>query len=73
MSLREAYGADVERIYELVDRLLDSPDGVLVLMDAQRTVSYSQGFGLSPCQLELLALQFERTLALVRAGPAITR
>ena len=73
MSLRKAFGGDVARIHELVDQLLDSPDGVLVLIDAQRTVSYGEGFGLSACQLELMAIEFERTLARVRTGHEVSR
>lgn len=62
MTLRRALGADVRRVHELVDRLLDSRDGLIVLFDGERTVSFGEGFGLSPCHLELLALEIERTI-----------
>jgi hypothetical protein len=65
MTLKEALGGDVRRIYEQVDALLDKEDGVLVLFDGGRLVTYAQGFGVSASQLELLGMQVERTL---RAG-----
>lgn len=67
MTLREALGGDVGRIHELVDRLLDQEDALLVLFDGERSVSYVEGLGLSPCQSELLAVQIERV---VRAAGA---
>ena len=62
MTLRESLGGDVQRIYAQVDALLDSEDGVLVLFDGTRTLSYTQGFGVSPCQLELLSAELERAV-----------
>jgi hypothetical protein len=55
MTLRESLGGDVKRIYEQIDALLDREDGLLLLFDGDRMVSYTQGFGVSPCQLELLS------------------
>ncbi len=52
MTLREALGGDARRVHELVDTLLDSEDGLIMLVDSRRAISYAQGFGLSPCQLE---------------------
>ena len=62
MTLRESLGGDVQRIYDQVDALLDSEDGFLVFFDGSRMVSYTQGFGVSPCQLELLSVEFERAV-----------
>ena len=69
MTLRDSLGGDVQRIYEQVDALLDSEDGVLVLFDGSRTLSYTQGFGVSPCQLELLSVEIERALRNVVGRP----
>lgn len=62
MTLRESLGGDVQRLCEQVDALLDSADGLLVLFDGGRMVTYAQGFGASPCQLELLSVDLERSV-----------
>ena len=62
MTLRESLRGEVQRIYEQVDALLDRADGLLVLFDGGRMVSYAQGFGASPCQLELLSVELERSV-----------
>lgn len=64
MTLRETPGRDAQRVHEQVDELLDREDGIIVLFDGQRAVSYAAGFALSGSQLELLAVDIER---LVRA------
>ena len=48
MTLREMLGSDVHRIQEQIDDLLDREDGLIVLFDGSRMVSYSHGFGVSP-------------------------
>ena len=60
MTLRQALGSDVRHIYELVDQLLDSEDALIVLVDGRRATSFAEGFGLSPCQLELITDDIER-------------
>ena len=60
MPLRQALGADARRLHELLDQLLDREDAVILLFDGDRAVSYINGFGLSPCQLELMAVEIER-------------
>jgi hypothetical protein len=72
MTLRQSLGGDVRHIYEQIDALLDSEDALLVLVDGDRTVSYAQGFGVSPCQLELLSLDLERSVRGIVGGPSIT-
>lgn len=62
MTLREALGGDVERIYEQVEALLDREDGVLALFDGGRVVTYAQGFSASASQLEFLGVELERAL-----------
>ena len=62
MSLRKALGADIDRLHEQVDALLDKGDAMIVLVDGSRAISYANGFGMSPSQLELLALDVERTV-----------
>ena len=59
MTLRKSLGGEVQRIYEQIDALLDSAVGLLVLFDGGRMVTYAQGFGASPCQLELLGVERE--------------
>ena len=70
MTLRQSLGGDVRRVYEQVDALLDREDGLLVLFDGARMVTYTQGFGVSPCQLELLSVECERAVRNIGGGPA---
>ena len=67
MTLRQALNGDVERLHDLLEELLDTEDAVLLLVDGRRVVNYVNGFGLSPCQLELMAVEIER---MVRAAGA---
>ncbi len=62
MTLRQTLSGDAYRVHELVDQLLDSEDSLIVLVDRRRAISYAEGFGLSPCQLELVANEIERTV-----------
>jgi hypothetical protein len=73
MSLRTMLGADTDRVHEQVDALLDSEDGVIVLIDRSRAISYAHGFGISPCQLESLMVDIERTVRNVGASPIDSR
>jgi hypothetical protein len=74
MTLREVLGADVQRVYEQVDALLNREDGLLMLFDGKRMVSYSQGFGVSPCQFELMGVELERAVrGVVVGGPPARR
>jgi hypothetical protein len=68
MSLRQMLGADADRVHEQVDALLDSEDGLIVLVDGSRAISYAHGFGTSPCQLELLMIEIERAVR-ANGGP----
>ena len=67
MTLRQALGADAARLHELLEELLDREDAVVLLFDGRRAINYSSGFGLSPSQHELMALDVER---MVRAAGA---
>ena len=62
MTLRGMLASDVQRFQKQIDDLLDREDGFIVLFDGSRLVSYAQGFGVSPCQLELLTVEIERVL-----------
>lgn len=73
MTLRESLGADVQRVYEQVDAMLDREDGLLVFFDGDRMVSYTQGFGVSPSQFELLSVELERAMRGVVGGQPTTR
>lgn len=66
MSLRKVLGEDVDRVHEQVDALLDCEDAMIVLVDGSRAINYAQGFGISPSQLELLALEIERAVRIHR-------
>lgn len=73
MTLRESLGRDVvQHVHEQVDALLDREDGLLVLFDGGRMVSYTQGFGVSPDQLELLSVELERAVRNVVGGQPTT-
>lgn len=60
MALRKTLAGDAQRLHELLDRLLDSEDALVVLFDGDRAINYVSGLGVSPCQLELLGLEIER-------------
>ena len=62
MTLRQVLGNDTQRLHELLEKLLDREDAVVLLVDGGRAVSYICGFGMSPSQHELMALEFERTV-----------
>ena len=62
MTLRQAIGGDIRRLHELLEDLLDREDAVVLLFDGRRVINHINGFGLSPCQLELLAIEIERTV-----------
>ena len=49
MTLRHALGGSARSIHEAVGRLLDGEDGLILLIDRQRAISYGEGFGLSRC------------------------
>jgi hypothetical protein len=71
MTLREALGHDVRRIYAQVAALLDREDGVLALFDGNRVVTYANGFEVSASQLELLGVELERAFrSAAGRGPA---
>ena len=72
MTLRGMLGGNVQHIQEQIDELLDREDGLIVLFDGSRMVSYSQGFGVSQCQLELLAVEIERAIRNVIGGQSLT-
>ena len=56
-------------VYERVDEVLDSEDGIILLVDRRHATSYAQGFALSGCQIELLSVEVERA---VRALALVT-
>lgn len=62
VSLRQALGGNAERLHKLLDELLDRQDIALLLFDGHRAVSFIDGFGLSPCHVELAALEIERVV-----------
>ena len=62
MTLRQRLGADVQRIHEQLDELLDTENAVIILADGRRSIHYALGFGLSACQHELLAAQVDRAI-----------
>ena len=47
MTLRGMLGSNVHRIQEQIDDLLDREDGLIVLFDGTRMVSYSRDSGIS--------------------------
>ena len=73
MTLRQALGGETRHVHELVERILDREDALIVLIDGDRVVSYGEGFGLSPCHLEFVTNDIERIVRTgggsCRAGP----
>ena len=68
MTLRKEIGDDGRRVHQQVDDALDREDAFIVLFDGDRMVSYSAGFGASPCQLELLTAEIERSVRNIIGG-----
>ena len=68
MTLRKEIGDDGRRVHQQVDDALDREDAFIVLFDGDRMVSYSVGFGASPCQLELLTAEIERSVRNIIGG-----
>jgi hypothetical protein len=64
VTLRQALGDDTQPLHDLLEELLDKEDAVILLFDGHRAVNYIGGFGLSPSQHELMALDVERALRL---------
>jgi hypothetical protein len=62
MTAREALADAADGVRERLDRILDSEDAVIVLMDRRGTLSFCHGFGASGCQLELVGHMLERAL-----------
>jgi hypothetical protein len=74
MTLRKVLDGDVQHVHQQVDTVLDREDGVVVLFDGRRFVSYTQGFGMSGSQLEMLSVEIERSVRnAVGGGLATTR
>ena len=69
MTRNEILDVDIERLHQQVDAVLSSEDSLIVVVDGKRAISYSHGFGLSACQLELLAADIERLIRDVVGGP----
>jgi hypothetical protein len=72
MTLRVVLSDDGRRVHQQVDDTLDREDAFIVLFDGERMVSYSAGFGASPCQLELLTAEIERSVRNVIGGQSTT-
>ena len=68
MTLRDALGVDARHVYERVDEVLDSEDGIILLVDRRHATSYLQGFALSGCQIELLSVELERAVRALAPG-----
>lgn len=73
MSLRQALGADVCRVRDLLERLLDREDAIVMLIDGERAISYGKGFGLSPSQLEFVTNEIEHMVRGVAGRPRSRR
>src|SRR5688572_15887195 len=71
VTLRQGLGADVQRIYEQIDDLLDSEDAIIILADGHRAIHYARGFGLSGCHHELLGVQIERAIRGVTGAESV--
>ncbi|HXW07121.1 MAG TPA: hypothetical protein VD833_17940 [Vicinamibacterales bacterium] len=71
MTLRQGLGADVQRMYEQIDDLLDSKDAIIILTDGHRVIHYARGFGLSACHHELLAVQIDRAIRRVTRAESV--
>lgn len=72
MALREELGGDVTRLHRQLDEVLDSEDSFIILVDGSRAISYGRGFGMSPCHLELLAVDIERAMRTLAGASRLT-
>ena len=68
MTLRDALGVDARYVYERVDEILNSEDGIILFVDRRHATSYLQGFALSGCQIELLSVEPERAVRALAPG-----
>lgn len=69
MRLRDSCPVIDTRVQAMVAHVLDGDDGLVVLIDRQRALSFAGGFSLSPCQLELLVHQIEQAFRTVAGMP----
>lgn len=71
MTLRQSLNRQADAVHARLDRVLDSEDAIVVLMDRRGITSYCHGFGASGCQLELLWHRVEAALRglIADAGP----
>jgi hypothetical protein len=65
MTLRQTLEEEAPPVHEQVDAMLESEDSIIILVDARRAINYARGFGLSACQLEMLANDIERLVRTV--------
>jgi hypothetical protein len=73
MTLRQTMGDETHRIHELVEELLDREDSLIVLIDGRGAITYGTGFGLSPCQQELVSTDIERSVRALSTRRAANR
>jgi hypothetical protein len=73
MTLRKVLGDDRRRVHQHADDTLDREDAFIVLFDGDRMVTYAAGFDASPCQLELLTAEIERSVRNVAGGQSTTK
>lgn len=73
MTWRQRHEDEAASVHEQVDAMLDSEDSIVILMDGRRAINYARGFGLSACQLELLANDIERLVRTVTGAPTAGR
>ena len=68
MTRRDALGVDARHVYERVDEVPDSEDGIILLVDRRHVTSYLQGCGLSGYQIELLSGELEIAVRALARG-----
>ena len=71
MTLRRSLGVHARRVYDRLEEVLDSDDGLIVLVDRLGATSYLQGFALSGCQLERLSVEIERAIRVLAPGSGV--
>ena len=62
MTVRQSLGLRADDIHARLDQVLDSEDGMILLMDRNGATTFCHGFGASGCQLELLWHEIDGTL-----------
>lgn len=73
MTLRETLGPAAHVVRERLEQVLDSEDGIVILVDRSGATTFYHGFGASGCQLELAAARVDAELREIAGDNPVPR